>query len=94
MFCLYGWLYILLFLIALVGALHGNIRIGKVALIVWGIIQTMAFTSIPQRQEFTPFLNYPTLQKKLIPTKKYSNSKQTPNFTFSGVKLGINRIKD
>ena len=26
----YGWLYILLFLIALVGALHGNIRIGKV----------------------------------------------------------------
>lgn len=75
MFCLYGWLYILLFLIALVGALHGNIRIGKVALIVWGIIQTMAFTSIPQRQELTP-------QKKLIPTKKYSNPKQTPNFTF------------
>ncbi|MDB1091816.1 hypothetical protein PL735_06915, partial [Phocaeicola vulgatus] len=66
MFCLYGWLYILLFLIALVGALHGSIRIGKVALIVWGIIQTMAFTSIPQRQEFTPFLNYPTLQKKRL----------------------------
>ena len=93
MFCLYGWLYILLFLIALVGALHGNIRIGKVALIVWGIIQTMAFTSIPQRQEFTPFLTYPTLQKKLIPTKKYSNSKQTPNFTFSGVKLGACFVK-
>lgn len=92
-FSLYGWLYILLFLIALVGALHGNIRIGKVALIVWGIIQTMAFTSIPQRQEFTPFLNYPTLQKKLIPTKKYSNSKQTPNFTFSGVKLGACFVK-
>jgi hypothetical protein len=35
-------IYILLFLIALVGALHGSIRIGKVALIVWGIIQTMA----------------------------------------------------
>lgn len=63
-FSLYGWLYILLFLIALVGAPHGNIRIGKIALIVWGIIQTMAFTSIPQRQELTPFLNYPTLQKK------------------------------
>jgi len=63
-FSLYGWLYILLFLIALVGALHGNIRIGKIALIVWGIIQTMAFTSISQRQELTPFLNYPTLQKK------------------------------
>lgn len=92
-FSLYGWLYILLFLIALVGALHGNIRIGKVALIVWGIIQTMAFTSIPQRQEFTPFLNYPTLQKKLIPTKKYSNSKQAPNFTFSGVKLGACFVK-
>lgn len=66
MFRLYGWLYILLFLIALVGALHGNIRIGKVALIVWGIIQAMAFASIPQRQELTSFLNYPTLQKYLI----------------------------
>lgn len=89
MFRLYGWLYILLFLIALVGTLHGNIRIGKVALIVWEIIQAMAFTSIPQRQKLTSFLNYPTLQKKLIPTKKYSNPKQTPNFTFSGVKLGV-----
>lgn len=66
MFRLYGWLYILLFLIALIGAIHDNIRIGKVALIVWGIIQTMAFTSIPQRQELTSFLNYSMLQKYLI----------------------------
>jgi len=62
-------------------------------LIVWEIIQAMAFTSIPQRQKLTSFLNYPTLQKKLIPTEKYSNPKQTPNFTFSGVKLGAYFVK-
>lgn len=56
----------LLFLITLIGALHNNIRIGKASLIIWGIIQTIAFTSIPQRQELTFFLNYPTLQKYLI----------------------------
>lgn len=86
MFCLYGWLYILLFLIALVGALHGSIRIGKVALIVWGIIQTMA-------ARIHPFPELSNVAEKLIPTKKYSNSKQTPNFTFSGVKLGACFVK-
>lgn len=66
MFRLYGWLYFLLLLIAFIGALHHNIRIGKVSFIIWGIIQTVAFTSIPQRQELTSFLNYSTLQKYLI----------------------------
>lgn len=66
MFRLNSWLYFLLFLITLIGALHNNIRIGKASLIIWGIIQTIAFTSIPQRQELTFFLNYPTLQKYLI----------------------------
>ena len=66
MFRLYSWLYFLLFLIAFIGALHNNIRIGKVSLIIWGIIQTVSFTSIPQRQELTFFLNYSTLQKYLI----------------------------
>jgi hypothetical protein len=66
MFRLYGWLYFFLFLIAVTGSLHDNIRIGKVALIVWGIIQATAFTSIPQRQELTFFLNYSSLQKYLI----------------------------
>lgn len=66
MFRLYGWLYIFLFLIALTGTLHDNIRIAKVTLIVWGIIQAIAFTSIPQRQELTFFLNYSTFQKYLI----------------------------
>lgn len=80
MFRLYGWLYFLLCLIALIGALHNNIRIGKVALIVWGIVQTMTFTSIPQRQELTSFLNYSTLQKHLV----LSN---TWNATITGIPL-------
>lgn len=32
-------------------------------------------------------------EKKLIPTKKYLNPKQIPNFTFSGVKLGVCFVK-
>lgn len=66
MFRLYSWLYFLLLLVAFMGALHHNIRIGKVSLIIWGIIQTVAFTSIPQRQELTSFLNYSTFQKYLV----------------------------
>lgn len=66
MFRLYGWLYLLLLLVACMGALHGNIRIAKVSLMIWGIIQTIAFTSIPQRQELTFFLNYSAWQKYLI----------------------------
>lgn len=80
MFRLYGWLYFLLFLIALAGALHGNIRIGKVALIVWGILQTTAFTSIPQRQELTFFLDYQTFQKYLIQSTMW-------NATITGIPL-------
>lgn len=66
MFRLYGWLYCLLLLVACMGALHDNIRIAKVSLIIWGIIQTVAFTSIPQRQELTSFLNYSTFQRYLV----------------------------
>ena len=80
MFRLYGWFYILLFLIALAGALHGNVRVGKVALIAWGILQTTAFTSIPQRQELSSFLNYPTLQKYLALSNVW-------NVTVTGIPL-------
>ena len=66
MFRLYGWLYLLLFLVILIGASHDNIRIGKVALMVWGVIQMESFISIPQRQELTFFLDYATLQRHLV----------------------------
>lgn len=66
MFRLYGWLYLLLFLISVIGALHDNIRIGKVALIVWGIVQTMSFASVPYWQELTFYLNYSAFQRHLV----------------------------
>lgn len=66
MFRMYGWLYVLLFLVSVIGALHANIRIGKVALIVWGIVQTMSFASVPQRQELTFYLNYSAFQRHLV----------------------------
>lgn len=66
MFRLYGFLYLLLLLCTFVGARHGNITIRKVCLIIWGVVQSMAFASIPRRQELTFFLNYPTFQKYLI----------------------------
>lgn len=66
MFRMYGWLYFLLLIVTVIGALHANIRIGKVALIVWGIVQTMSFASVPQRQELTFYLNYSAFQRHLV----------------------------
>ena len=66
MFRMYGWLYLLLLIVTVIGALHANIRIGKVALIVWGIVQTMSFASVPQRQELTFYLNYSAFQRHLV----------------------------
>lgn len=63
---MYGWLYLLLLIVTVIGALHANIRIGKVALIVWGIVQTMSFASVPQRQELTFYLNYSAFQRHLV----------------------------
>lgn len=55
MFRIYGCFYLLFIVIALIEAVHDNIRIGKVAMIIWRIIQATAYTSIPQRQELTFF---------------------------------------
>ena len=55
MFRLYGWLYLLLFLVTCIGASHDNIRIGKVALMVWGIIQMASFISIPNDRNSLSF---------------------------------------
>lgn len=66
MFRLYGWIYPFLLLIGLIGVSHGNIRLVKVLLILWGIIQGAAFTNRPKRQELTYFLNLSTFQKYLI----------------------------
>lgn len=66
MFRQYGWLYLLLFSVTLIGALHNNIRIGKVCLLIWGVVQATAFTSIPHRQELTFFQKYSAFQKYLL----------------------------
>ncbi len=66
MFRLYGWLYILLLLLSVIGALHANVRIGKVAMIVWGVVQTMSFASVPQRQQLTSYLNYSAFLRHLV----------------------------
>ena len=47
----YGWLYVSLLLVAVIGALHGNVRVAKAGLLVWGALQTAAFASIPRREE-------------------------------------------
>lgn len=74
LFRLYGWIYLLLIFMTLMGALHDNIRIGKVALIIWGTIQATAFIPVPQRQELVCFLNYPTLIKYLVRSSAWNIS--------------------
>lgn len=66
MFRLYGWLYLILLVVSVIGALHANIRIGKVALIAWGVVQAMSFASVPLRQELTFYLDYSAFQRHLV----------------------------
>ncbi len=66
MFRLYGWIYLVLLLLTFLGALHGNVQVGKVALIGWGVIQSMAYSLVSQRQMLANFLNYATFQKHLL----------------------------
>ncbi len=61
-----GWLYLLLLAATLMGAMHDNITLGKVALIIWTYIQTITLLSVTQKQELTFFLNYATFQRHLV----------------------------
>lgn len=66
MFRRYGPICLLLLLAAFSGGLHGNMRVGKAMLILWGIVQAAAYLSVPQRQELALYKDYATFQRHLV----------------------------
>lgn len=63
MFRCYWWIYLLLFVCSFIGGLHNNMRITKVCMFLWGIIQANAYYTIPDSNMIIKFKNGRTLQK-------------------------------
>ena len=66
MFRKYWALYLMLLFVALAGSLHGNVRIAKVCLMLWGAMQGLAFIVFPNIHELTYYLNFRLFQKRLL----------------------------
>ena len=62
MFRMYALLYLVLLLVSSLAGLHGNIRVAKVLFLVWGLVQSMSFMSVPRRVELTMFRDFPAFQ--------------------------------
>mgnify|MGYP000008931905 FL=1 len=55
------WLYALLLLFSIIGAIHGNIRIDKVCLILWGLVQASGYMQSMEDSYLLHFRNFRTL---------------------------------
>ena len=55
------WVYILLFLFATAGAVHGNIKINKICLILWGLVQASGYLQTMDNRYLLHFKNFKTL---------------------------------
>lgn len=66
MFRQYYFVYILLLIVSFLGCNHGNIRIIKVCMIIWGILQSSAYTQPIKREYITIYKNYNTLQRIIL----------------------------
>ena len=62
MFRMYALLYLVLLLVSLLAGLHGNIRVAKVLFLVWGLVQSMSFMSVPRWVELTIFRDFLAFQ--------------------------------
>ncbi len=58
--------YLILLFLALMGGIHGNIRIGKACLMIWGILEGTAFLELPQLTELALYRDFKTFQKRLL----------------------------
>lgn len=65
MFRQYGWLYLPLLAGIGVGVYHGNLRFGKICFLFWGVIQAMAFSTVPDRSQIFHFRNFRTFYRML-----------------------------
>lgn len=57
-----GWIYLILVGVSLLGCLHGNLRITKVAMLVWGIIHSGAYCLEPDPHILLKYKSFRMLQ--------------------------------
>lgn len=55
------WVYILLLLFATAGAVHGNIKVNKVCLLLWGLVQASGYLQTMDNGYLLHFKNFKTL---------------------------------
>ena len=65
MFRRMGWLYLIIINISALGCLHGNVRVAKAGMLLWGVIQSGAYSYVPDTHLLQKFKSYRILQGEL-----------------------------
>ena len=65
MFRRMGWLYLVIISISALGCLHGNVRVAKAGMLLWGVIQSGAYSYVPDTHLLQKFKSYRILQGEL-----------------------------
>ena len=65
MFRRMGWLYLIVISISALGCLHGNVRVAKAGMLLWGVIQSGAYSYVPDTHLLQKFKSYRILQGEL-----------------------------
>lgn len=65
MFRRMGCLYLIIISISALGCLHGNVRVAKAGMLLWGVIQSGAYSYVPDTHLLQKFKSYRILQGEL-----------------------------
>lgn len=65
MFRRMSWLYLIVIGMSALGCLHGNVRVAKAGMLLWGVIQSGAYSYVPDTHLLQKFKSYRILQGEL-----------------------------
>ena len=74
MFRRMGWLYLITISISALGCLHGNVRVAKAGMLLWGVIQSGAYSYVPDTHLLQKFKSYRILQGELWKANVWNTS--------------------
>ncbi len=74
MFRRMGWLYLIIISISALGCLHGNVRVAKAGMLLWGVIQSGAYSYVPDTHLLQKFKSYRILQGELWKANSWNAS--------------------
>ena len=69
-----SWLYLIVIGMSALGCLNGNVRVAKVGMLVWGIIQSGAYSYVPDAHLLQKFKSYHILQRELWKANSWNAS--------------------